>query len=71
MEDVYKFITKPWNNHDLLLTAQRALEHYNLIMQNQAFADTQELMVDENTEEIGRLREALREMATKICALTS
>ena len=69
--DVYKFITKPWNNHDLLLTAQRALEHYNLIMQNQAFADTQELMVDENTEEIGRLREALREMATKICALTS
>jgi FixJ family two-component response regulator len=25
---VYKYITKPWNNDDLLLTVARALEHY-------------------------------------------
>jgi DNA-binding NtrC family response regulator len=68
--DVYKFITKPWNNNDLLLTVQRAFEHYNLIIQNRAFADTLELMVEENTEEIGRLRGALKDMATNIRNLT-
>jgi DNA-binding NtrC family response regulator len=68
--DVYKFITKPCNNNDLILTVQRALEHYNLIMQNRAFADTLELMVEENTEEIGRLKSALKEMASNIRKLT-
>ncbi|MGA1197286.1 MAG: response regulator, partial [Candidatus Latescibacterota bacterium] len=26
---VYKFITKPWNNNDLAINVQRALEHYD------------------------------------------
>ena len=39
-------------------------------MQNRAFADTLELMVEENTEEIGRLRGALQDMATNIRNLT-
>lgn len=63
---VYKFITKPWNNNDLLLTIQRALEHHDLILQQRAFAATLELMIDENVEEIERLRLALREMAARI-----
>ena len=42
---VYKFISKPWNNNDLLLTIQRALEHYDLIRENRAFADMLEMMV--------------------------
>jgi len=67
--NIYKFITKPWNNNDLLLTVQRALEHYELICQNRAFADTLELMVDENTEEIDRLRTALTKMASQIRGL--
>jgi len=25
---VYRYVTKPWSNEDLLLTVQRALEHY-------------------------------------------
>lgn len=66
---VYKFITKPWNNNDLALNVQRALEHYDLIIQQRAFAETLELMVDENTEEIERLRLALREMAARIRSL--
>ena len=66
---VYKFITKPWNNNDLAITIQRALEHYDLIIQQRAFAETLELMVDENTEEIERLRLALREMASRIRSL--
>ena len=67
--NVYKFITKPWNNDDLVLTVQRALEHYDLILQQRAFADTLELMVEENTEEIERLRMALQEMSAKIHGL--
>lgn len=67
--NVYKFITKPWNNNDLFITLQRALEHHDLIVQQRAFAETLELMVEENTEEIERLRLALREMASRIRGL--
>ena len=67
--DVYKFITKPWNNNDLILTVQRALEHYGAVKQNQAFSETMELVVEENTQEIERLRTALHEIADKIKAL--
>lgn len=67
--NVYKFITKPWDNNDLMLTIQRALEHYDLIQQQRAFSDTLELMVEENTEEIERLRMALKEMASRIRSL--
>ena len=63
---VYKLITKPWNNRNLTLTIRRALEHYDLIKQNRAFADTLELIVEENTEEIERLRQGLHEMALRI-----
>ena len=52
-----------------MLTVQRALEHYDLIVQQRAFAETLELMVDENTEEIERLRLAMREMAARIRGL--
>ena len=69
--DVYKFITKPWNNNDLLMTIQRAMEHYDLMRQNRAFADTLEMMVEENTQEIERMRAAMREMASKIRSLMS
>lgn len=66
---VYKFVTKPWNNNDLLLTVQRALEHYDLIRENRAFADMLEMMVEESTEEMERLRNALSEMASRIRGL--
>jgi len=31
---IYKFILKPWNNEDLKITVRRAIEQYNLILQN-------------------------------------
>ncbi len=31
---VYKFITKPWNDHDLRLTVSLALEQYDLLREN-------------------------------------
>ncbi|NNG02019.1 MAG: Flp pilus assembly complex ATPase component TadA [Desulfobacteraceae bacterium] len=33
---VYKFITKPWNDHDLRLTVSLALEQYDLIQENRS-----------------------------------
>ena len=66
---VYKFITKPWNNNDLLLTVQRAMEHYDLIRENRAFADMLEMMVEESTEEMERMRNALQDMVKKIRGL--
>lgn len=69
--NVYKFVTKPWHNRDLLLTVQRALEHHDLILQQRIVADTLELMLEENTMEVERLRQALKEMAHKIRGLVS
>lgn len=66
---VYKFITKPWNNRDLLITVQRALEHYDLIRENRAFAEMLEMMVEESSEEMGHLRDALKDMASRIRSL--
>ena len=66
---VYKFISKPWNNNDLLLTVQRALEHYDLIRENRAFADMLEMMVEESTEEMERLRNGLQDMVKKLRSL--
>ena len=36
---VYKFILKPWNNHDLLFTVKRALEQYDLIQENNSLTN--------------------------------
>jgi len=44
---------------------------YDLMRQNRAFADTLEMMVEENTQEIERMRAAMREMASKIRSLMS
>ena len=61
----YKFTTKIGNNN-LTLTVQRALEHYDLIRKNRAFADMLAMMVEESTEEMERMRTALQDMEKKI-----
>ena len=66
---VYKSTTKPWNNNGLLLTVRRALEHYDLIRENRAFADMLEMLVEESTEEMERMRTALQDMAKEIRGL--
>jgi len=49
---VYKYITKPWNNDDLLLTVARALEHYETLKSRHNLQMTNE-----------RLRARLREIS--------
>jgi len=38
--EVYRFITKPWNDEELLITVKRALEHRELILQNRRLTKT-------------------------------
>jgi len=46
---VYKFILKPWDNDDLLVTIRRALEQRSLILENRRLQDElkkRELLID-------------------------
>lgn len=57
--NVYKFIMKPWENDDIKLSVEKALEHYDLIIENKrlneelkAWNKTLERKVIERTEEL-------------------
>ncbi len=39
---IYRFISKPWNNEDLLQTVARALEHYEIIKRQYDLIQTNE-----------------------------
>lgn len=53
---VYRYVTKPWGNEELLLTVRRALEHYETNKQRYEFESANQRLVD-------RLHE-IRELAT-------
>jgi response regulator RpfG family c-di-GMP phosphodiesterase/HD-like signal output (HDOD) protein len=50
---VYKYVTKPWNNDELCLTVSRALEHYETSKSRHELAHTNERLV-------GRMKEMTR-----------
>ncbi len=46
---VYKFVLKPWDNDDLLVTVRRALEQRSLILENRRLQDElkkREMLID-------------------------
>jgi two-component system, sensor histidine kinase and response regulator len=58
---VYKYVTKPWNNEELIITVSRALQHYetmksqhNLVMENERLrarlSDIAELAVSDDEQ---------------------
>jgi DNA-binding NtrC family response regulator len=51
---VYKYVTKPWNNEDLHLTVNRALEHYEMTKARHELQMTNQRMVT-RLQEIKRL----------------
>ena len=75
---VYKYITKPWNNDDLLLTIARALEHYemrksrhNLQMLNERLRGRLREISDlaaSDDEFIGAAGDASREFSSELSA---
>lgn len=79
---VYKFLSKPWNDQDLLTTIQRSLEHYNLQNENAALlsklrvantelkqlTDGLEVQVEERTRDLDQKNRAL-EVAQRLLHL--
>lgn len=57
--EVYKFISKPWNDQDLLTTVMRAFEQYNLVQENRHL---NEELLKRNKE----LEEAAQELERKV-----
>lgn len=43
----YKFLTKPWNNEDLLLTAKNCFDYYNLQLENKRLYEKVKNALDE------------------------
>lgn len=70
--ELYKFILKPFDPNDLLLTVRRALEAYQLEIQNTVLINTLKRLntsleekVKERTQELEKQRKALHEMHKK------
>ena len=43
--NVYRYVTKPWNNEELRLTVKRALEHFEMNKKNHDLAATNERLI--------------------------
>ncbi len=37
--EIYRFLSKPWNDHELQQTIRQAIEHRNLLLENRRLAD--------------------------------
>lgn len=64
--EIYRFIAKPWDDHDLVLAILQALEHRSLITENQRLAD----LVRVQRGKITRSELALKQMEEKYPGIT-
>jgi two-component system NtrC family sensor kinase len=71
--EIYKYITKPWDDQEMLITIRRALEQYDLLMENIRLAvkvvEQNELLQKINDELERRVSERTRELTYKNHAL--
>lgn len=63
---IYRFVCKPWNDQELLITIRQALEHRDLQLENQRLAD----QVREQQSVISRQDRALKDLEREHPALT-
>lgn len=68
--EIFRYIMKPWENQDLILTLQQAADHHNLLSQNQRLIGELEMMnknlealVEKRTLELKLANERLSELA--------
>ena len=68
--EIFRYITKPWENQELLITLQQAVDHYDLLSQNQrlireleAVNKNLESLVEKRTLELKLANEKLSELA--------
>ncbi len=57
---IYKFITKPWNDEEILLSVRRAVEQYELVAENKHMA----CEISRQNEELLELNKLLNQRAT-------
>jgi len=63
--EIYRYICKPWDDHELIATIGRALAHREVLVQNRRLAD----QVREQQEELDKRKSALERLAEKNPAL--
>lgn len=64
--EIYRFIAKPWDEHDLVLAIQQALQHRSLVTENQRLAD----LVRVQRGKLSRNELALKQMEEKYPGIT-
>ncbi len=55
--EIYRFLSKPWNDEELKITIRQALDHYNLLEQRSSLLE----QVEANNQELTRLNSLLVE----------
>jgi len=68
---VYKYVTKPWNNDDFVMTVARALEHFEAIKSHHNLQMTNERLLTRLSEiaELATVGEMLQETALSPAAI--
>lgn len=61
--EIHRFLTKPWNDGELLMCARQAVEHYGLVQENRRLAD----LTHRQNQELGELN---RDLERKVRART-
>ena len=64
--DLYRYISKPWQNEDLILTIQEALKSYNqdvlVELQNKQLEEKNKLLEEQNTNLEFKVNERTKEL---------
>ncbi|MCE5271665.1 response regulator [bacterium] len=55
--EIYRFLSKPWNDEELRITIRQALDHYNLLKQRSSLLE----QIEANNLELKRLNSLLEE----------
>ena len=63
--EIFRYICKPWDDHDLIATIGHALAHREVLVENRRLAD----QVRQQQEELHKRKTALEELAEKHPAL--
>ena len=63
--EIYRYICKPWDDHELIATIGRALAHREVLVENRHLAD----QVRQQQEELDKRKSALEKLAEKNPAL--
>jgi|688.fasta_scaffold107459_3 diguanylate cyclase (GGDEF)-like protein len=66
--EIFRFITKPWENQDLIVTIQQAVEHHRLIVQNKELLSQLELKtkgLEQKEKELLALNKNLESLVEK------